>query len=71
MNPEKIKVHYFNYHPRYDKWIDFRKPDQMDIIGSRSKGYGIGKSRLKKKSQPMTLTELAKSTFRSMQKYSR
>jgi hypothetical protein len=34
----------------------------MAMIGSRSKAYGIGKSRLKKKSQSLTLTELAKST---------
>ena len=31
------------------------------MIGSRSKAYGIGKSRLNKKSQVMTMTELTKS----------
>ena len=33
------------------------------MIGSRSKGYGIGKSRFNKKSQGMILSELAKSNF--------
>lgn len=33
----------------------------MAMIGSRSKAYGIGKTRLKKKSQTMTLSELSKS----------
>lgn len=33
----------------------------MAMIGSRSKGYGIGKTRLKKKSQTMTLSQLSKS----------
>lgn len=39
------------------------------MIGSRTKAYGIGQSRLKKKSQNLTLTELAKSTSLFTQKF--
>jgi len=43
----------------------------MDIIGAKSKAYGIGKSRLKKKSQISSLSELAKSKHIFIQKYYR
>lgn len=52
----KVKVHYFNYHPKYDRWIPFNDDSQIVMIGSRSKAYGIGKSRLKKKSQGLNLS---------------
>jgi hypothetical protein len=55
-NANKVKVHFFNYHPKYDRWVDPSDPAQVDIIGSRSKAYGIGKSRGKKKSKHMTLS---------------
>ena len=68
-NIKKVKVHYFNYHPKYDRWIDYNNSNEMAMIGSRSKAYGIGKSRLKKKSEGLTLTELAKSISCSMKKF--
>ncbi len=53
---DRVKVHYFNYHPRYDRYIDPNDPTQMDIIGARSKAYGVGKSRGKRKAKPLTLS---------------
>lgn len=55
-------MHYFNYHSKYDRWIDPNNPNDIDIIGARSKAYGIGKSRSKKKAKTLTLSELTKST---------
>lgn len=65
---KKVLAHYFNYHPKYDRWVNYNDASEMAMIGSRSKGYGIGKSRLKKKSQNLTLTEIAKSKLSSIQK---
>jgi len=59
----RVKVHYFNYHPKYDRWVDFNDTSSIAMIGSRSKAYGIGKSRLKNKSQKSNLDELVKSRF--------
>lgn len=55
-------MHYFNYHSKYDRWIDPNNPNDIDIIGARSKAYGIGKSRSKRKAKTLTLSELTKST---------
>ena len=65
----KVKAHYFNFHSKYDRWVDFNDPSQMALIGSRSKAYGIGKSRLKKKSQGMTMTELYRSKYFLIKKF--
>lgn len=59
--PSKVKVHYFNYHPKYDRWIDPDWAGSIDLIGAKSKAYGIGKSRLRTKSKAMAYSELAKS----------
>lgn len=42
-----MKVHFFNYHSKYDSWVDLKDNNQVAIIGSRSKAYGIGKKRCK------------------------
>ncbi len=61
-------MHYFNYHPKYDRWIDPNDASSIDLIGARSKAYGIGKSRLRTKSKAMAYSELAKSTHEFMKK---
>lgn len=53
-------MHYFNYHPKYDRWIDPNEASSIDLIGARSKAYGIGKSRLRTKTKAMAYSELAK-----------
>ena len=53
---KQVKVHYFNYHSKYDRWIDPNNPSDIDIIGARSKAYGIGKSRSKRKAKTLTLS---------------
>ena len=52
----KVKVHYFNYDPKYDRWLDPSDPSQFDIIGARSKAYGVGKTRGKRKVKSITLS---------------
>jgi hypothetical protein len=53
---EKVKVHYFNYHPKYDRWVEPSDHSQLDIIGARSKAYGVGKTRGKRKVKSMSLS---------------
>ena len=57
----KVKVHYFNYHPKYDRWVD--PYQEMAIIGSKSKAYGIGKNRNNSRGATSSLSELAKSKY--------
>ena len=54
-----MKVHFFNYHKKYDIWVDLMDSNQVAIIGSKSKAYGMGKNR-KKQTQ---ISELLKSNF--------
>jgi hypothetical protein len=56
-----VKVHFFNYHNRYDCWIDLKDNNQASIIGSRSKAFGIGKKRCKVAAINAQLTEIIKS----------
>ena len=62
----QVKVHYFNYHPKYDRWVD--PATEMAIIGAKSKAYGIGKNRSKNKGAQTSLSELAKSTTNEIQR---
>ncbi len=64
---KQVKVHFFNYHPKYDRWVD--PTTELAIIGAKSKAYGIGKSRSKNKGASINLSELAKSTCFFTQKY--
>ena len=43
----QVKVHFTNYHPKYDIWVDLKDNNQVSVIGSRSKAYGIGKKKSK------------------------
>lgn len=42
-----VRVHFFNYHKKYDIVVNLKDNNQVAIIGSRSKAYGIGKKRSK------------------------
>lgn len=44
---ELVRVHFFNYHKKYDIEVDLKDNNQVAIIGSRSKAFGIGKKRSK------------------------
>lgn len=44
---QMVKVHFFNYHSKYDMYVNLYDNKQVAIIGSRSKAYGIGKKRSK------------------------
>lgn len=54
---QKVLVHFFNYHKKYDIWVDVSDSDQVAIIGSKSKAHGMGKNRKKQ----VKLNELMKS----------
>lgn len=54
---QKVKVHFFNYHKKYDIWVNVSDSDQIAIIGSKSKAHGMGKNRKKQ----AKLNELIKS----------
>ena len=54
-------MHYFNYHPKYDRWIEYGNSNEMAIIGSRTKAYGIGKSRKNVKKDATLMAETVKS----------
>lgn len=42
-----IKVHFLNYHKKYDMWVNLQDNNEVAIIGSRSSAHGIGKKRSK------------------------
>lgn len=44
---KKIKVHFVNFHAKFDIWVDLDNKDQVAAIGTYSKGYGSGKKRNK------------------------
>lgn len=50
-------MHFFNYDKKYDIWVDITDLNQVTIIGSRSKAYGMGKNR-RKQVQTQKLSEL-------------
>lgn len=43
----KVKIHFFNLHKKYDMWANISDNNQVAIIGSRSKAFGMGKNRKK------------------------
>jgi hypothetical protein len=55
---EKVKVHFVNYHPRYNTWVNITDNNQVATIGSRSKAYGIGKNK-----NPTKPSQLFSSTY--------
>ena len=50
-----------NYHKKYDIWVDLRNNNEVAIIGSRSKAYGMGK--IRSKGSKGKLSELALSNL--------
>lgn len=57
-----MRVHYFNYHTKYDREVNINDKNEVAIIGSRSKGYGMGKKRSKAAKNNPKIAELLKST---------
>jgi hypothetical protein len=47
INGCQIKVHFLNYHKKFDKWVDIDNKDEVATIGTYSNGYGVGKRRNK------------------------
>lgn len=68
-SPSKVKIHYFNYHPKYDRWVDFGDTKSFAMIGSRSRAYGIGKTRVNNKGQSLRSNELLKSKLFFIQRF--
>lgn len=66
---QPVRVHFFNYNKKYDMWVDLCDNNQVAIIGSRSRAYGMGKNR--SKSYRAKLSELAQSKLWLTQRYCR
>ena len=48
---ENAKVHFFNYHAKYDIWVDLNNREQVAPVGTHSKAHGSGKKRGKQITQ--------------------
>lgn len=43
----RVKVHFNNFHSKYDMWVDLNDKTRVAEIGKHSKGFGIGRRRSK------------------------
>jgi hypothetical protein len=53
---QKVKVHFFNYHKKYDIWVNLKDKNEVAAIGEKSNAHGIGNRKRKTKNNGKSLS---------------